>query len=406
MARSARAAVLAVPTARRMVISTTVFRAAGSMDWLVLLLAVTASAGVRPASTVLVALGVGAALGGPLAGRMADRTSPRLVLTVTAVVYPCAYLLTAWTASSGRVTAACFAAFTAGALAPPVTACCRAAWSTVLPDGELRSAAFALDVLVMEVVEVAGPLLAAAALLVSPQLAAAVVATGTCTSALLLAMALPPTQRRPTMHAQGPTEEVPAGPRGAALRITAATALVSAALAAMPVSAAAFGARGHSAGYAAAWVALSAAGSLAGVLLVGSWLDRWSAGRRLPVHMLTVAAGAALMAAGSSMGAAAFAMTAFVGSFGLGPMFAAVFEALDAAAPEGSRAQAHALLGTAGRLGDASGSGASGALASTGPVFVLVLAATSGLLAAAACLPPRRARVVGLRAALSAASSR
>lgn len=398
MTDARRRDVLAIPQVRHILQATCAFRFAACMDWLVLLLAVTAAADVTTASRTLMTYALGIGIGGPLLGRTADRVGPRLVLVVTALTFPFAYLLAVSTAVAGHGALASCATLLAGLLLPPVAACSRAAWSTVLPEAEQRSTAFSLDVVLMELVEVAGPLLVAASLLVSTPLAACTVALAGCSSALALARALPssrfstlgaenqddpgrleeehqadpPLQRR---HGRAPTRLIP---------ITVATLLVSVTTASMPVAAAVFAARGHSPGYAAAWVALSACGSLVGALSMGTRLRRWRAGERLPWHMLAVGLGVGLIALAVPFGPVAFAIAGFVGSAALGPMFGAVFEALDDVAGDETRTQAHAVLGTAVRVGDAAGSGVTGLIAGSGPVAVLVLGVGASATAAAA----------------------
>jgi MFS family permease len=150
------------------------------------------------------------AVASPIAGRLADRVGPRLVLVVTATAYPVALTGLLFVAGQhGPLPLIVAVAAVAGATFPPLTAALRGAW-TVLTDPtsghhHLRSVSLAAETALFEIVFIAGPLLVAVLVAVATPavaLAGSAVLTfaGTVVVARSAAMRRPdrPADHRPT----------------------------------------------------------------------------------------------------------------------------------------------------------------------------------------------------------------
>jgi MFS family permease len=164
-----------------------------SMVLLALLLMVRASErSFGRAGLVSAAYGIAAGLSGPLLGRLVDRKGQ----TRTLIACGFGYALTlGWTVyASARLS---FAAVVAGAAlagvaAPPISACMRALWPTLVEDDDLRETAYALDGLLIEAAELAGPLMVAGlAAFGGPSVAVLVAAGLTSVGTLLFALTKP-----------------------------------------------------------------------------------------------------------------------------------------------------------------------------------------------------------------------
>jgi MFS family permease len=103
----------------------------------------------------LVALGVSA----PLLARLVDRRGQTAVLLVGALVEAAAITTLALLPDDAPFTAILAAAAIAGAGQPPIGACMRSLWPTLLDAEESRHAAYSLEGVVTEIVYMAGPVL-------------------------------------------------------------------------------------------------------------------------------------------------------------------------------------------------------------------------------------------------------
>jgi MFS family permease len=164
-----------------------------SMVLLALLLMVRASErSFGRAGLVSAAYGIAAGLSGPLLGRLVDRKGQTRTLIACGLGYA---LTLGWTVyASARLS---FAAVVAGAAlagvaAPPISACMRALWPTLVEDDDLRETAYALDGLLIEAAELAGPLMVAGlAAFGGPSVAVLVAAGLTSVGTLLFALTKP-----------------------------------------------------------------------------------------------------------------------------------------------------------------------------------------------------------------------
>jgi MFS family permease len=105
---------------------------------------------------------LGLATVAPFLGRLIDRFGPRPVLSVGAVVYPCTMVaLVALTLLGGSHGWIALTALVAGASFPPITACMRALYPRLVPDGGLLQTAYSADAALVESVFILGPALVA-----------------------------------------------------------------------------------------------------------------------------------------------------------------------------------------------------------------------------------------------------
>jgi predicted MFS family arabinose efflux permease len=117
------------------------------------------------------ALGVAATQ--PLLGRLIDRAGMARVLAPLAVLFPSVLVAVALAGSSGAPAAVTVAlALACGASMPPLGACMRSLWPTLIAAPGLAPTAFAIDAVLQELAFVLGPpLLALLAAVASPRVA-------------------------------------------------------------------------------------------------------------------------------------------------------------------------------------------------------------------------------------------
>jgi Major Facilitator Superfamily len=329
------------------------------------------------------ALGVG----GPLAGRLADRRGQTGVLVAsTAAATSSLSAIALLPAGTGVVPLAALAA-AVGIATPPVAACLRAALAALVSDpGELRTA-IAFQATLSELAWITGPpvtLGVAAAL--STRAALLTAAAGILCGTLAFA-------RQPASLRWRPPADA-GRPRGGAMRAPGMRTLVAVLVAVGIV----FGAVevGIATGQG------SAAGPLlglwgAGSLLGGAAATRFGGGARTPAGLAAVLA---VLAVGHLALALVAGNTAGLGLVLLGagaaiaPTYATVYALVDDVAPAGTVTEASAWLATAVAVGAAIGSAAAGAaIAHAGPIAAYGLAGTAG--GAAVALTLARAGTLG-----------
>ncbi|HEY1480236.1 MAG TPA: MFS transporter [Gaiellales bacterium] len=109
---------------------------------------------------VVAALSLATAVSSPVIGRLADRIGLVRVLVPLAILFPIsvsALVLLATQHGPTIATVACAAA--TGAAQPPIGACIRSLWPSMLPRQDLRETAFALEAWLQELSFVFGPVL-------------------------------------------------------------------------------------------------------------------------------------------------------------------------------------------------------------------------------------------------------
>jgi predicted MFS family arabinose efflux permease len=328
------------------------------MILLALLLCVRSTSGsFVTAGAVSAAFAVAVACTAPLLGRLVDLRGQTQVLLATSIVHPVALVSVMLAASHSAAPVVVLAtAAAAGASLPPLSACMRALWPTLLEDAALRETAFGIEAVVIEVCELGGPLLVGGlTALVSP--AAAVIASGVLTGIGALLFALAPASRasRPAMQTRrwrGALAE--RGVRWLLAVIAASTA----GLAAFEVSVAAFATRSGNAASSGTLLALWFAGSLAGGWFYGA--RRWQAPvqTQLVRLLLLVTAGGLLPLLAT--GPWTLAPLLLVAGVAIAPAIAVQLAVMSEVAPERSRTEAFTWASTANFLGIAAGSAVAG----------------------------------------------
>lgn len=296
------------------------------------------------AGVVVAAGSLASAIGWPLWGRLIDRIGQARVMLPLGVVYPAAFATLALLATHGAsvlALAACTAL--AGATLPPLGACMRALWPSLLTTQGLRDTAFALEAWLQELFFIFGPLIAAAvAVLVSPSAAvltaAAFAAVGTIWFALTPAV-------RAVERAPRPPSRAGALGSAAVRTVMLSTFLMGVAFGIVEVGMPAFGEEHGSRAQGGFALSCFALGSLIG----GLWVGTRPPTRGLAARF-TLALGALSLAlipplAAPSIGIMCVLM--FVAGVPIAPAFASSYGLVDELAVPGTTTEAFALLGTA-----------------------------------------------------------
>jgi MFS family permease len=127
------------------------------------------------AGAYMLALGVS----NPVLGRVVDRRGQTLVLRTGAPIAAAAIVLAALLPADAPFALLLVAAAVAGLAQPPIGACMRALWPTLLDSADARHAAYALESVVIEIVYICGPLVIVAAIGSWSIVAALLVCAGT-----------------------------------------------------------------------------------------------------------------------------------------------------------------------------------------------------------------------------------
>jgi len=353
------------PYALRMLLCALVGRLPEAMVPLALLLLARAEHGsYATAGAVAGAFAVGAAAGGPVAGRAIDRLGQPTVLVVVALARSAALLGIVLVAPSSLPLAAVLAA-AAGALTPPLEPALRALWPDLAGgDEHALSAAYELDAGAQELIFVVGPLLVAVAVaLGSP--ATALHVTSAVGLAGTLAFALAPPARR-WVAAEHPAVRWSAAVRAPQVGLLLALGVLAGAATGMVnVTATAFAERTLENRDLAGWLlAAWAVGALAGGLAAAA--RRWTLApeRRLArlLALFAIAFAPALVARSTPAMAGALALA---GAF-LAPTLACVFVLTGARALPGTVTETFAWLTSSFLVGSAAGAALGGTLSGSG----------------------------------------
>lgn len=348
------------------------------------------------AGLVAAALAAGLGVGAPVLGRLVDRRGQRAVVAVGAVVSAAATIALALAAVGGVPVAGLAAlAFAAGVSFPPLGACMRAAWQTLLDEPEEREAAYALEAVGVELIFIVGPIIVGG-LLLTPVAAAPLLATGAATLLGGLAYAATPVAGSWRPRAA----ETAVRARGGALRgpgvvaTLVAFTLVSVAFGTLDVSLAATaeGQLGNQAMVGVLFAAI-AGGSLVGGLWYGGRRFSWPQRRRLIVTLVVFALGLAPLSLVS--GSLPLLLAALVvAGVGIAPTSIVSHQLLDDTAPPGTRTEAQAWASTANTAGAAAGTALAGILVDLGgPQLSLRVAPLAVLGAVAVVLACQRVLV-------------
>jgi MFS family permease len=296
------------------------------------------------AGIVMAAFSIAAAISLPVQGRIMDRIGQTRVIVCATGVTAAGFTALILLAHGGAPTAALAGVgAVAGLGTVPEGSAMRTLWSGLIPDGELRQAAFAIDAVAIDVAFIAGPLIAAAVIaLASPTASLGVCIGLTVAGATVFASA--PASRR---WRGAPSEHRRIGPlRSAGVWVLMGAACgIGIAVGAAELAITAFASAHGAAELGGTLIAVQALASMAGGLWYGVRTWGSSPGERLPVVALVFAFSLAPLVAVPSLGAA-YPLMALSG-IALAPAISLIYLLLDSLAPTGTAAEATGWVLTA-----------------------------------------------------------
>jgi hypothetical protein len=329
------------------------------------------------AGAVLGAYSIAAAISLPVQGRIIDRIGQTRVIATATLVNAVGFVALILLAHDGAPAAVLVAAGTfAGLGTLPTGATMRTLWSGLVPDPELRQAAFAIDAVALDVAWVVGPLIAAAVI----ALASATASMSVCIGLTILGSAVFASSAASRRWRGAPAEHRRIGPlRSASVWTLMGAAFgVGLAVGAAELAITAFTSEHGAAELAGALIAVQALASITGGLWYGARTWGSAPGERLPVVALVFALCWAPLVAVPSIGAA-FPLMALTG-FALAPTISLIYLLLDSLAPVGTAAEATGWILTAIVGGAALGNAAAGvAVTEASPHAGLAIALAGGL---------------------------
>lgn len=383
---------LATPEARWPLISSTVSRLTPGMIVLaIVLLLVEFDYTYTVAGIVTAAHQVGIALASPLQGKLADRFGPPRVLLPDGLAYlvGTATFVVAVPGRPGPLLLVVVAALT-GMVYPPTTACSRVVLSRLFPTGQLRTTAFAVSTIAVELGFVVGPLVAVGvAEVVGPRwavlgagLASGVGAVGFAATAA--ARAVPRRER---------TRDALAALRSPGVRVLVlAIGFIAVAFGVLDIAVPAF-AQLMETPRAASLIAAIAAGSLVGGVIYGGRVWPGTITGRLCVLVGIFAAGLFLIPL--SLGSLpVFGVALFLSGLFLGPTTIAAFELIDDLAIRGTQTEAQQWTQASVLIGVALGASLAGAAVDVGGPSLAFLGGAVFVSIGASMITLRRARLV------------
>src|SRR5262245_45171562 len=330
------------------------------------------------AGAVLGAYSIAAAISLPVQGRIIDRIGQTRVILTTTLVNAVGFVALILLAH-GRAGAAVLVAVgtLAGLGTLPTGATMRTLWSGLVPDVELRQAAFALDAVALDVAWVVGPLIAAVVI----ALASPTASLSVCIGLTILGSAVFASSWASRRWRGAPAEHRQIGPlRSPGVWVLMGAAFgVGVAVGAAELAITAFASEHGTPELAGTLIAVQALASIAGGLWYGVRTWRSSPGKRLPEVTLVFAICWAPLVAVPSIGAA-FPLMAITG-FALAPAISLIYLLLDSLAPTGTAAEATGWILTAIVGGAALGNAVAGvAVTEASPHAGLAVALLGGLL--------------------------
>ena len=370
-------ALLRAPHVTRLLLGTLLGRLPAGMTALVIALALRdAGAPYSRIGLATAAYAIAAAVGGPVLGRIVDRTGQPRVLLAAATVAGLGYALLAL--APGSPIAAPVGAAVAGLAMPPLEPCLRALWPVVVDEDQLDTA-YAFDSAAQQALYVAGPLAVAGIAAAFSPVTALWTAAG-----LGLAGTLVVATAAPARAWQAPPREHSVGLLGPLRSTGLVLLLLGLAGAGWTVGAQnvlfiAYAEQHHGVpGGAGTLLALAAVGGLVGALAYGAVKWRSSTATRTWVMALGMAA--SYLPLLLLPGPAAMCALALLSGIGLAPLLAAAFVLIAELAPVGTVTEAFAWLITLFATGNALGYAVSGSLVDTSlPAVALCAVAGIGL---------------------------
>jgi MFS family permease len=329
------------------------------------------------AGAVMGAYSIAAALSLPVQGRIIDRIGQtRVILTATVIGtsgFAAVILLAHGGAGAGWLVAA---GTVAGLGTLPTGATMRTLWSELVPEAELRQAAFAIDAVAIDVAFIVGPLIAAGVIAVASPTASLCV----CIGLTLLGSAVFASSQASRQWRSARAEHRRIGPlRSPSVWVLMGAAFgIGLAVGAAELAITAFASEHGAAELGGALIAIQAVASTAGGLWYGAKKWRNDPGDRLPGVALVFAVCLLPLAAIPSL-PAAFPLMALSG-LALAPAISLIYLLLDSLAPVGTAAEATGWVLTAIVGGAALGNAAAGiAVSEVSPHAGLAIAVVGGL---------------------------
>ncbi len=368
-------AVLRAPQVPLVLVASQVGRLPLAAAPLALLLYARQSVSLAVAGIVVAVFTAGMAVGAPFLARSVDRRRQPPVLYGSASLSAVGYLIAA--GSDGRPALLLTGAALAGLGTPPLEACLRALWPDLVPPADI-TAAYALDIALQEVIFVAGPLVALAAVAIAGP------AAGLLTAAALQLGGVAFFANAPVVRGwRGtPAHRHWAGP----LRVPRLVALVlgvvctGAAVGSIPVVLTGYAEAAGDRGLTGWLLAAQASGALAGGLI---YTRAKPGGRsRLPLLAGCFALGYVPLLLVPAPGG--MALLQAISGVGLPPLLTACFLTADRLAPPGTAVEAFAWIFTAFTVGSATGAALAGPLTDISVRTGFTFAPVAGLLAVAA----------------------
>jgi MFS family permease len=314
----------------------------------------------------------------PVQGRVIDRIGQTRVVVVVTLVNALAFAaLIPLAAADAPLALMAVAGTVAGLATPPLGASMRSLWAGLVPDPDLRQAAFAIDAVAVDAAFILGPSIAAGVIAVaSPSASLAV-----CVALTLIGSAVYAGSAASRGWRGSPAHERHSSPlrsRGVLVLMGAALG-VGTAVGATEISITAFASEHGAAEVGGTLVAIQAAGSVLGGLWFGARRWRMPAGERLPAAALVFALGLAPLVAVPSL-VAAFPLMALSG-LALAPIISVVYMLLDSLAPSGTAVEATGWVLMAIVTGAALGNGLAGvAVSEASPHTGLLVGLAGGLI--------------------------
>ena len=334
------------------------------------------------AGAVMAAYSIAAAISLPVQGRVMDRIGQtRVILTTTALTAVGFTGLILLAHGGASVAVLCAAGAFAGLGTIPTGTAMRTLWSDLVPQSDLRQAAFALDAVAIDIAFIGGPLIAAAVIAVASPTASLSV----CVALSLLGSTVFASSRASRTWRGAEAEHRRIGPlRSAAVWVLMGGALgVGIAVGAAELAITAFASAHGAAELGGTLIAVQAVASTAGGLWYGARNWRSPPGERLPGVALVFALSFAPLVAVPSLGAA-FPLMALSG-LALAPAISLIYLLLDSLAPIGTAAEATGWVLTAIVGGAAFGNAVAGvAVTEASPHAGLAVALAGGLVTLAA----------------------
>jgi MFS family permease len=351
------------------------------------------------------ALGIGAALGGPITGWLTDIAGQRAIGLATAIVSATALVATALVVlgGGGVVATAAFAALT-GFASPQVGPLSRVRWSALLPhrgQSELLPTAMAYEGGADETSYVIGPALVGLLALIGPPV------LPLATAAALTIGAAVPFAMHPTAITGRDRSRHPAAAQSTSARLPLAAVVVLGVV--MTAIGLLFGstqtgitalaeASGHAGAAGLIYAVLGVGSATAG--LATAWLPgRFTLDRRLSAFAALLLAGALVLLAIRGVGMAAIAMLML--GVAVAPLLVTAYAVAERIAPPARMATVITLLASGTVAGVALGAGVAGPLAQAyGYPAALAVPAVAGALALVAATVGRRSVGAALESAV------